>query len=125
MTGIRIHRLADSAAEAEEYFLPADKLIAGNPKQTVWRLYTDPSMRFFVGLWRSEVGKWHIAYSEEEICHVLEGTSVIIVGEGRVVTVRAGESFVVPSGFVGTWEVVEPTTKRFVIYEAAPVPQPA
>jgi len=125
MTGIRIHSFADSPAEAEEYFLPADKLIAGNPKQTVWRHYTDPSTCFFVGLWRSEVGKWHIAYSEEEFCHVLEGTSVITDGEGRAVTVRAGESFVVPSGFVGTWEVVEPTIKRFVIYEAAPVPQPA
>ena len=125
MTGIRIHRLADSAAEAEEYFLPADKLIAGHPKQTVWRHYTDPSMRFFVGLWHSEVGKWHIAYAEEEFCQMLEGTSVITDGEGRAVTVRAGESFVVPSGFVGTWEVVEPTTKRFVIYEATPEPHAA
>jgi len=31
----------------------------------------------------------------------------------------------VPTKPLGTWEVVEPTTKRFVIYEAAPVPQPA
>ena len=34
------------------------------------------------------------------------------------VTVSAGESFVVPRGFVGTWEVVEPTKKTYVIYEA-------
>ena len=125
MNGIRVHRLADSPPGAEEYHLPADKLIAGNPRQTVWRHYTDLSMRFFVGLWRSEVGKWHIAYTEEEFCHMLEGTSVITDGDGHAVTVTAGESFVVPSGFVGTWEVVEPTTKRFVIYEAAPVPQPS
>jgi uncharacterized cupin superfamily protein len=125
MNGIRVHRLADSPPGAEEYHLPADKLIAGNPRQTVWRHYTDLSMRFFVGLWRSEVGKWHIAYTEEEFCHMLEGTSVITDGDGHAVTLTAGESFVVPSGFVGTWEVVEPTTKRFVIYEAAPVPQPS
>ena len=125
MNGIRVHSLADSPTGAEEYYLPADKLIAGNPRQTVWRHYTDPSMRFFVGLWRSEVGKWHIAYGEEEFCHMLEGTSVITDGDGRAVTVTAGESFVVPSGFVGTWEVVERTTKRFVIFEAAAVPQPA
>ena len=125
MHGHRVHMLADAACGAEEYHLPADKLISGNPRQTVWRHYTDPSMRFFVGQWRSEVGKWHIAYSEEEFCHMLEGTSVITDADGRAVTVTAGDSFVVPSGFVGTWEVVEPTTKRFVIYEAAPVAQPA
>jgi uncharacterized cupin superfamily protein len=33
------------------------------------------------------------------------------------VTVGAGDSFVVPRGFVGTWEVVATTTKRFVIHE--------
>jgi hypothetical protein len=26
---------------------------------------------------------------------------------------------VIPAGFSGTWEVLEPTRKRFVIYEAA------
>jgi uncharacterized cupin superfamily protein len=26
---------------------------------------------------------------------------------------------VVPRGFIGTWEVVERTTKRFVMFEAA------
>jgi uncharacterized cupin superfamily protein len=33
-------------------------------------------------------------------------------------TVTEGESFVVPKGFIGSWEVVQATTKRFVIYEA-------
>jgi uncharacterized cupin superfamily protein len=125
MNGIRVHTLADSPAGAEEYYLPPDKLIAGNPRQTVWRHYTDPSMRFFVGQWRSEIGKWRIAYTEEEFCHMLDGKSVITDSDGHAVIVTAGESFVVPSGFVGTWEVVEPTTKRFVIYEAAPAPLPA
>jgi hypothetical protein len=36
--------------------------------------------------------------------------------------VAAGESFVIPRGFVGTWEVVETTVKRFVIYEASSGP---
>jgi uncharacterized cupin superfamily protein len=31
--------------------------------------------------------------------------------------VRPGDEFVIPRGFVGTWEVVEPTLKRFVIHE--------
>jgi hypothetical protein len=105
------------AAEPEHYHLPAEKLIAGNPRQTVWMHYTDPSKKFFVGEWHSEPGKWRIAYTEEEYCRMLEGTSVIADEAGRAVTVTAGEAFVVPRGFVGTWEVVVPTRKTFVIYE--------
>jgi uncharacterized cupin superfamily protein len=102
---------------AEEYHLAPEKLIEGNPKQTVWMHYTDPSGQFLVGIWRSEPGKWRVAYTEEEFCHLLEGVSVITSEAGHSVTVRAGESFVVPRGFVGTWEVVETSVKRFVIHE--------
>jgi uncharacterized cupin superfamily protein len=102
----------------EEYFLAAEKLISGNPKQTLWTQYTDATEKFFAGVWRSEPGKWNISYTEEEFCHMLEGLSVIESSDGEVLTVRAGDSFVIARGFVGTWEVVERTTKRFVIYEA-------
>lgn len=110
----------DAPVAPEEYFLPPEKLIEGNPKQTVWMHFTDPTKQFFVGLWRSEPGKWRIAYTEQEFCLMLEGRSVITDAAGQAVTVTAGESFVVPRGFVGTWEVLETTTKRFVIHEAPP-----
>ena len=31
----------------------------------------------------------------------------------------AGASFVIPAGFRGVWEVLEPTSKLYVIYEPA------
>ena len=111
-----LHATAD--APGEPYHLAADKLVAGNPLQTVWMHYTDASRQFLVGLWRSEPGKWKVHYTEEEYCHLLEGVSVIEDTAGHAVTVKAGDSFVVPRGFVGTWEVVQRTTKRFVIFEA-------
>ena len=43
---------------------------------------------------------------------------VITGADSPALTVRAGDSFVIPRGFVGTWEVVDRTTKRFVICEA-------
>jgi hypothetical protein len=113
-------RLDDRIVEPQHYHLAAEKLIAGNPRQTVWMEYEDPTGRFFVGTWASEVGKWSIDYTEEEYFQVLEGRSVITDEEGRSVTVGAGESMVVPRGFRGTWEVVEPTRKTFVIYEPGP-----
>jgi uncharacterized cupin superfamily protein len=113
-----IHKFNTSTAPAEEYFLTADKLISGNPLQTLWQHYTDPGKKFFSGIWKSEPGKWKIAYTEEEYCQILEGTSVLTDAQGAAVTVTAGESFVIPRGFVGTWEVLATTRKIYVIYES-------
>jgi len=118
MTSIRVLKLGVSLAGGEDYTLPAGKLVRGNPKQTAATQYTDPSGQFFVGVWRSEPGKWNIAYTEEEFCQMLEGVSIVTSAAGEALTLRPGDSFVIPRGFVGTWEVVETTTKRFVIYEA-------
>ncbi|MFT3755481.1 MAG: cupin domain-containing protein [Pseudoxanthomonas sp.] len=111
--------LLDNAATApESYHLPPEKLLAGNPLQTLWTHYTDPSGQFFVGEWQSEVGKWKVAYTEEEYCRMLEGVSIVTDDAGNAVTLKAGDSFVVPRGFIGTWEVVEASRKTFVVYEA-------
>src|ERR1700692_4114971 len=96
-----------SGAIAEEYFLPSDKLISGNPRQCVWKHYTDASGKFFAGIWRSEVGKWRISYTEEEYCQILQGTSIIADTAGNAMTVSAGDSVIVPRGFVGTLEVIQ------------------
>ncbi|MBV8603584.1 MAG: cupin domain-containing protein [Pelomonas sp.] len=108
----------DPTVTPDEYFLAPEKLIEGNPKQTVWLHYEDPSGQFFVGVWHSEPGKWRVAYTEEEYCQMLEGRSVVTDAAGRSFSLAAGDSFVIPRGFTGTWEVVETTRKRFVIYEA-------
>jgi len=109
--------LRNVATEPEHYHLPAEKLIAGNPRQTVWLEYQDASGKFCVGTWASEVGKWRVHYTEEEYFQVLEGRCLIAGEDGQPVTVCAGESMVIPRGFRGTWEVLEPTRKTFVIYE--------
>ena len=113
-----VKKLITSSLVAEEYYLPNEKLIVGNPKQTIWPHYSNATQRFSTGIWQSEIGKWKINYTEEEFCQLLEGVSVITDADGNAVTVSAGENFVIPSGFVGTWEVIETTKKIYVIYEA-------
>ena len=122
MAAPAVHLLTGAAVGGgEEYFLPPEKLLQGNPRQTVWMHYTDQSGRFMAGIWHSEPGRWKILYTEEEHCRMLEGISVITDQAGVEVTVRAGDEFVIPAGFSGTWEVQEPTRKYFVIYDASAI----
>nr|WP_315463699.1 cupin domain-containing protein [uncultured Rhodoferax sp.] len=108
----------DQLSAPTEYYLPAEKLVSGNPKQSLWAQYTDPTQKFSTGIWQSEPGKWNIHYTEEEFCQQECGVSILTDQDGNRFTVRAGDSYVIPRGFVGTWEVVETTRKRYVIYEA-------
>jgi uncharacterized protein len=118
MASVSVRKFSAAVAgEGEEYFLPPEKLLQGNPRQTAWLHYTDPSGRFMAGIWHSERGRWKILYTEEEYCQLLEGRSVITDQAGNALSVCAGDEFVIPAGFSGTWEVIEPTRKRFVIYE--------
>jgi uncharacterized cupin superfamily protein len=114
---VRLLLTASLSPPAEDYLLPADKLLAGNPKQTVWMHHASADGRFSVGVWRSEPGAWRIHYTEDEYCELLTGVSVVTDAAGHATTLRAGDTFVIPRGFAGTWEVVETTTKRFVIHE--------
>jgi uncharacterized cupin superfamily protein len=110
------HRITGTV-EPRSYHLPAEKLIAGNPLQTLWLHYVDATGNFSAGQWHSEVGTWRVAYTEEEFCQILEGVSVLTDADGTAHTLRAGDRFVIPRGFHGTWEVLQPTRKFFVAHE--------
>ena len=60
-------------------------------------------------------GEWRISYDEWEYVHVLEGISVLVDVAGHETLPQSGDSFVIRPGFAGTWRVVEPTTKDYVI----------
>ena len=103
--------------DGESYFVALEKLLTGNPRQSVWVHHASEDGRFSAGVWHSEIGKWQIRYAEDEYCRMVESISVITTSDGAAVTVRAGDALVIPRGFVGTWEVLQPTLKHFVIHE--------
>src|SRR5215469_5102970 len=108
----------DGPVEAETSVPPADRLLEGSPELEVCNYFTDRSQQFFAGRWAATRGKWRVRYTENELC-VLTAGRVAIVGEhgGRSEFV-AGDAFVVPAGFVGTWEVLEDCAKIYAIFEA-------
>jgi uncharacterized cupin superfamily protein len=114
-------RLTDFRGAAAPTDVPFDaaKLISGSPKATVDNRYSDPSQQFHCGIWASTPGKWRVSYSEHEFCHLLEGRVRLTGEDGQSVEFRAGDAFVVPAGFVGTWETVEAARKYYALYEPA------
>lgn len=112
-----IQRLSALPKMQERYYLPPEKLLEGNPMQECTVQYTDSAGKFTAGVWTSEVGKWRVHYTEQEYCEVLEGLCLITDEQGGRFRAAPGDRFVIPSGFIGTWEVLEPCRKYFVIYE--------
>ncbi|HQT53251.1 MAG: cupin [Rhodobacterales bacterium 17-64-5] len=90
-----------------------ERLISGDPVHTTWNLEERGTL--FAGLWHSTEGAWRIGYTEWEYVHILEGHSILTDEAGEETHLRAGDSYVIRPGFSGTWTVVDPTLKDYVI----------
>ena len=78
--------------------------------------YTSPNGAFRTGFWSSERGKWDIHYKKDELCLLLEGVVRLTDSSGHVEIYSAGDTFVIPTGFQGSWETVEPVRKFFAVH---------
>ncbi|MBI1417640.1 MAG: DUF861 domain-containing protein [Limimaricola sp.] len=90
-----------------------EKLIEGDPVFTTWNVEEHDGV--FAGIWQATPGTWAIAYDEWEYCRILSGVSVITEEGEPARRVGPGDAFVIRPGFRGTWQVVETTTKDYVI----------
>ena len=97
----------------------AERILSGEPQLTTWNHYSDPSGQFFAGIWAATRGSWRISYSECEFCYLLEGRVALTNQGGQRCEFSRGDSFVVPAGFTGTWEVIEDCRKLYAIFEPA------
>lgn len=113
-----ISTISENGIVPETYLPSAEKIVTGSPQQSLWNNYSSNDGKFHAGIWSSAAGEWQVSYSEDEYCHILEGESVITDANGESRTVKAGEHFMVPAGFHGTWKVPSYCKKIYVIYEA-------
>lgn len=119
--GPEVVRIDENCAAEEPLTLDVARLASGSPMpaQFVRNGYTDATGRFFGGLWSSGVGAWRVVYTENELCVLTEGRVRISDDAGRSWTFGPGDCFVMPTGFEGLWEVLEPARKFYAIYEPA------
>ncbi len=95
---------------------------AGAPWRRTWTLHESPDGVFSAGIWECEVGRWRIEFppGEDEYFHVLSGRARLHGPQGSVTDIGPGEAAVIPGGFQGSFEVLEPVRKHFVVVTRAP-----
>lgn len=109
--------LSADGTTADTYRPDADRILSGDPVQSVSNRFTSADGRFNCGIWTGEVGKWRVSFTENEFCQLLAGIVMVDGDDGSSRTFRAGDAFVMPAGFTGTWEIVEPARKYYAVYE--------
>jgi uncharacterized protein len=96
-----------AATPAAEHGSPApDRVLRGHPVSLTRNHHTDTTGQFFSGEWEAEDGAWRVVYAphEEEFCVLLEGRITLTGVDGERVEFGAGDAFVIPGGYQGTWE---------------------
>src|SRR5262245_50816270 len=94
-----------------------DRVTAGDPQQQIWNYFTDATGQFFAGRWSSTRGTWRVRYTENELCVLTAGRVAITSDAGERTEFGPGSAFIVPAGFSGSWEVIEPCTKIYAVFE--------
>jgi uncharacterized cupin superfamily protein len=112
-----IVRIPHDTAGSTPAPVASERLLTGRPMQVVANAYSDAGNAFHCGVWEGEVGAWRVAYTEHEFCHLLAGRVRMRGDDGNETTLVAGDSFVIPAGFEGIWEVLEPARKLYAVYE--------
>jgi len=90
-----------------------EKLVSGDPVHSTWNLFEKDGL--YCGIWMSTPGAWRVRYDEWEYVNILSGHSVLHGANGSTVHLRSKDRYMIPQGFEGVWEVLETTTKDYVI----------
>jgi uncharacterized cupin superfamily protein len=117
MNQLRIIAFDEQLPEPESSRPLPERVLSGDPQQTLWNHYSDPSGQFHAGIWQAEAGAWRVQYDEHEheLCTLLEGRVRITDGLGTVREFAPGASFVVPGGFCGIWENLGRVRKVYAV----------
>jgi uncharacterized cupin superfamily protein len=98
---------------------PEGEIVSGTSKHSGITLFEDKARGLTAGVWEqgANESRW-IDYPVNEFMTVLEG-EVVIVEEDRTVSIKAGESFIIPKGLRCRWTQPGHVRKFFVILEDA------
>ena len=90
--------------------------VAGSPTMKTWIENKTADGKFLTGFWEATPGTYHVTYKADELIHLFEGKVTLTEdGTGKTAQFKAGDSFQIDAGFVGTWKTEEKIRKIFAI----------
>jgi len=111
--------LAVPAAEVDEPLEdwgPRAGADAGEPMTSGRILYRSEEPPVEVGVWGCTPGGWPIVdRPDTETVRILEGRARLTDAGGRSVDLGPGDVLVLPRGWSGRWDVLEPVRKLYVV----------
>lgn len=91
------------------------RVVEGDPRHHSTTFFQNEAGDVIAGTWTSTPGKWHAFTERDEFCYLIAGHVRLIAEDGSAQTFKTGDAFLIPNGFRGYWDVIETTTKHFVI----------
>ena len=90
--------------------------ISGDTRYLTLESFNALSGQLSSGVWEATAGAFRShCIDYVEFCHILEGSCRVVDTDGTVHHLSTGDSFVLPAGFAGHWEVDERVKKVFFI----------
>ncbi len=113
-----IHFSDPAPAPVEDRPAP-ERAIGTPPRRLTSERYCAEDGALSMGDWACEPGAWRIAFhpGRHEFFQVISGRLRIIDAAGAAREFGPGDAGIIPAGFVGTFEVLEHVTKRYVMLD--------
>lgn len=117
----RLIHFGDPAPTPSQDRPSPERAISTPPLRTTWERHASEAEALSIGEWACEPGAWKIAFHahRHEFFHVLEGRLRIHDDAGNMREFGPGDACIIPPGFRGMFEVLEPVKKRYVMIDAA------
>jgi len=117
-----ITRVDRNATPMEQAKYPSEMVVKDNStfdgSYTSLSEYKSEDRKFTVALWESGPGVLKTdAYPHDEYCLVLEGRLIITNRNGSRDEFGPGDTFVIPKGWAGTWNMTTRFKKQYVAFE--------
>lgn len=95
---------------------PPEKLLEGDPDFKTWAHDSSRNDTISTGVWEATPGvNRSIKGDTLEFCHIISGV-IELTEEGKEPRIfKAGDSFVMKPGYVGTWKTIETVRKIYVV----------
>ncbi len=116
---LRIINFADNDGEFFDVRLKdnPERLIEGDPRHQTTVHFSNSEANVVAGTWTATPGKFKVAAERDEFCYIVSGEAELVDQDGHGITFVTGDAFIIPNGFDGHWNVIDTTTKHFMIYK--------